>query len=129
MVVLVDATTEHPFPITVTVPVESAAKFLADVSDSLDQSGLLRGKHWSLDAEAEGSHVHLRFSLHSQAAIDQIQAAIVDTMPDLSLATQTEEEPIGFGIGGPATGRFLDVYRIPKNTAMQPLKSQDRTDI
>lgn len=127
MAVLVDAATEHPFPITVTVPIESAAKPLADISDSLDQPGLPRGDHWSLEAQVDGQDVHLRFALNSHASADQLQV-VIDATLDQPLTPQLLEQQVGFGIGGSASAKFLDVFRIPRSTEMQVVKFQEPTD-
>jgi hypothetical protein len=127
LAVLVDATTEHPFPVTVTVPVKGSAQFLADISDGLDRSGLLRGDHWSLSAAVEDPNVHLRFALESQASVDRLHA-IVRTLLGKAFSPKPEEEHAVPGIGGPVSGRFLNVFRIPKDTLMEPAKSKDSTD-
>ncbi len=128
LAVLVDATTEHHFPITVIVPVQTAAKFLGDVSDSLNRLGLVSGEQWSLNAEVEGENVQLRFALLSQEAADQLQGIISDLTPDDPNVLQSEGENVGFEIGGPASARFLDVFRIPRDTEMQPLRFKEPTD-
>ena len=126
MAVLVQATIEHPFPITVRVPVRTAARFLEQIGDHLDRLGLLQGEHWSLDAEVADPNVVLRFALASQAFADQLQA-LIDGKPDEPITPEMNGEQVGFGIRGPASARFLDVFRIPRNTEMQPLGSQERT--
>jgi len=127
--VLVDATTEHPFPITVTVPVKTAAKSLGNISDHLDRLGLVPSVEWSLNADVEEQKVHLRFALHSQEAADRLKALLVDTASDESSNPQSEDDQVGFGIGGPASARFLDVFRIPKSATMQPLEFHDLSDL
>jgi hypothetical protein len=128
LAVLVDATTEHPFPITVIVPVQTAAKFLGTISDHLDRMGLVPSEEWSLKAEVEDQNVHLRFALISQEGADQLQAAIGNATLDDPCTPQLKGENVGFEIGGPASARFLDVFRIPRNTKMQPLEFRDPTD-
>ncbi len=128
LAVLVDATIEHPFPFTVTVRTEMAARLLGDISNTLDHMGLVRGEHWSLNAEVDGQNVHLRFALDSQASADQLRRIVIDVAPDEPVEPKSADEQVGFGIGGPASGKFLDVFRIPKSVKIQAFNSQYLTD-
>ena len=128
MAVLVQATIEHPFAVTVRVPIKTAARFLGNISDDLDRLGLMPSEEWSLKAEVENQNVHLQFALVSQEAADQLQAAISNATLDDPHTPQSEGESVGFEIGGTASARFLDVFRIPRNTKLQPLRFRDPTD-